>query len=146
MTVSHKADFLPNHGSSHPVSQGVQQIARFLVVGVLNTLVDAGLYALLTRGLGLLVTLPVLAKGISYSAGVLNSFFWNRRWTFRSTSGLYISLPPFVLANLLGLVVNAGCMHFGLNILGLPETFSFGAATLITLVWNFLISKRIFRA
>ena len=113
------------------------QALKFLVVGVLNTGVDAGLYLALTRWLGL----AALAKAISYSAGVVNSYYWNRSWTFRSRAGGMGTLAAFGLANLAALALNAGVMHLGLNVFGLPETVAFGAATGATFAWNFALSK-----
>lgn len=52
---------------------------KFNIVGVMNTALDLGIFALLTwAGLG-----EGLAKTVSYSCGVLNSYFWNSRWTFK---------------------------------------------------------------
>ncbi len=52
---------------------------KFNIVGVMNTALDLGIFALLTWvGLG-----EGLAKTVSYSCGVLNSYFWNSRWTFK---------------------------------------------------------------
>ena len=123
-----------------PYPAWIEQALKFLAVGVLNTLVDAALYVALTRWLGL-AAWPVLAKGISYGAGVLNSFAWNRSWTFRSTARAWTTLLPFVLANLVALAVNAGAMHLGLNVLGLPEPIALVLATGVTFLWNFVISK-----
>lgn len=116
------------------------QALKFLVVGVLNTGVDAGLYLALTRWLGL-AALPALAKGISYSAGVVNSYYWNRSWTFRSRAGGLGTVAAFGLANLAALALNAGAMHLALNVLGLPEIVAFGAATAATFSWNFAVNK-----
>ncbi len=52
---------------------------KFNIVGVMNTALDLGIFALLTWiGVG-----EGLAKTVSYSCGVLNSYFWNSRWTFK---------------------------------------------------------------
>lgn len=118
----------------------VRQAVKFLFIGVLNTALDIGLYLALTRWLGL-ASLPVVAKSVSYSAGVINSFFWNKSWTFRSKASAWVTLAPFVLANLAGLAVNAGVMQLYLKGLNLPEIVAFGLATASTLAWNFVISK-----
>jgi putative flippase GtrA len=118
----------------------VQQAVKFGAVGVLNTLVDLGLYFVLTRWLGL-AGLPVLAKSISYGAGIFNSFVWNRTWTFRSRASAWKTLLPFLLVNLVGLGMNTGAMQLGLNGLRLPELVSLGMATAFTLAWNFILSK-----
>ena len=118
----------------------LKQAVKFGAVGVLNTLIDLGLYFVLTRWLGM-AGLPVAAKAISYSAGILNSFLWNRNWTFRSQASPWKTLVPFVLVNLVGLGLNTGSMQLGLNVLRLPELVSLGLATGFTLAWNFVLSK-----
>jgi putative flippase GtrA len=123
-----------------PYRLWLEQAVKFGAVGVLNTLVDLGLYFVLTRWLGL-SGLPVLAKGISYGAGILNSFLWNRNWTFRSQASAWKTLLPFVLVNLVGLGMNTGSMQLGLNVVRLPELVSLGLATCLTLAWNFVLSK-----
>lgn len=118
----------------------LRQAFKFGIVGVLNTAVDLGLYFVLTRWLGM-ANLPVAAKSISYSAGILNSFFWNKAWTFRSTASTWKTLIPFVLVSLVGLGMNTGGMQLGLNVLHLPELIALGLATVFTLAWNFVFSK-----
>jgi putative flippase GtrA len=123
-----------------PYPVWLEQAAKFLSVGVFNTALDASLYFVLTRWLGL-STLQTLAKGISYGAGILNSFYWNKSWTFKSDAGTVTAFVPFVLANLAALIINAGLIYLCLNALGLHEVLSLALATGITFLWNFTISK-----
>ncbi len=57
------------------------RFARFLAVGVLNTLVTLVVIYLLhaVAGCG-----EMAANLAGYVAGLVNSFLWNRRWVFRS--------------------------------------------------------------
>ncbi len=116
-----------------------QQIVRFGLVGILNTIVDAVFYVLLSRS-GLIPNL-VLAKGFSYTMGVLNSFYWNKSWTFQSHVASRRVLLPFIVTNLLAVGLNAGVMHLALEIFGWPEAGALALATMTTFVWNFVISK-----
>lgn len=118
----------------------LKQAVKFGLVGVLNTAVDLGTYFVLTRWLGM-AGLPVAAKSISYCVGILNSFFWNKTWTFRSTASTWKTLGPFILVSLAGLGMNTGGMQLGLNVLHLPEVVALGLATVFTLAWNFIFSK-----
>jgi len=59
------------------------QATKFGMVGVLNTAVDFAVFMLLTRAAGLA---PEISKVISYSAGVVNSYIFNSRWTFKKES------------------------------------------------------------
>lgn len=62
-----------------------QQFGKFLLVGLSNTgLTLAVILALLWFDTPLLV-----ANGIGYGAGFVNSFIWNRRWTFGSTGAMW---------------------------------------------------------
>ena len=123
-----------------PYPVWLEQAAKFLSVGILNTALDAGLYFVLTRWLGF-STLRTLAKGISYGAGILNSFYWNKSWTFRSDAGTVAAFVPFALASLAALIINTGLMYLCLNALGLHEIPSLALATGSTFLWNFIISK-----
>ena len=54
------------------------RFARFLVVGAVGTLIDFGLLTILK-----LVGFPTLAaNSLSFSAGVVNNYLLNSRWTF----------------------------------------------------------------
>jgi len=118
----------------------VVQAIKFSSIGVLNTGLDIGVYFLLTRWFGF-AHLRVPAKGISYGSGVVNSFFWNRSWTFRSRVQARTALSLFAGVNVLGLAINAGVMQLCLGNLGLPELVALGLATASTLAWNFTLSK-----
>jgi len=119
----------------------IEQGIKFLIVGVLNTGVDFGLYFLLTRLLFSATDANVFAKGISYSAGVVNSYLWNRSWTFQSGDRSWKTFFPFVLVNLIGLGINAGTLWLGLHGIGLSEFLALILATGATLIGNFTISK-----
>jgi putative flippase GtrA len=125
---------------SNPRPKWLVQAVKFGAVGILNTAIDLGLYFVLTRWLGL-GGLPVVAKSISYTAGILNSFLWNKFWTFQSRAGTWATLIPFILTALVGLGINAGTLQLCLKTFHLPELVALGLATLITLFWNFVISK-----
>ncbi|SFA50139.1 Putative flippase GtrA (transmembrane translocase of bactoprenol-linked glucose) [Parageobacillus thermantarcticus] len=59
--------------------ENIRTLWRFCLVGVGNTLVDFIVFFLLTSfGVSVL-----LAQVCSYTAGVVNSYVWNRMWTFQ---------------------------------------------------------------
>ncbi|OZB90608.1 GtrA family protein [Paenibacillus sp. XY044] len=57
------------------------QFIRFGIVGILNTAVDFVVFLIVQPFLG-----SVLGQVVSYAAGMLNSYVWNRRWTFQRTT------------------------------------------------------------
>jgi len=132
--VSGKLPFLP-------------QIAKFVAVGVSNTAIDWGLLNLLLAPLGLGTTTFALAKGFSFAVATLNSFFWNKYWTFekKQTAGAGREAALFYLFTAVGLGINVGAATL-FKVLG-PDTkfwagiLAPGFATLISAVWNFLSYK-----
>lgn len=74
------------------------------MVGCLNFLVDLGVFLFLNEVVGLY---SVYANIISYSCGVINSYFFNRMWTFK-TKLKYLSIDflKFIFVNLLSLGVS----------------------------------------
>jgi putative flippase GtrA len=118
----------------------ITQIVKFMLVGVLNTAIDAGAYVVLTRWLGL-GSLPVLAKGLAYAIGMTNSFFWNRNWTFKSDTSVGQAAALFALTHIAALGINAGVMALGLRVLQLPEIVALGLATAASFGWNFVLNK-----
>ena len=118
----------------------IPQMVKFMAVGVLNTLIDAVAYFALTRWLGL-GTIPILAKGLAYAIGMTNSFFWNRKWTFKSESNALVAAGLFTLTHIVALGVNAGVMALGLDLLKWPEIISLSLATAASFVWNFVLNK-----
>jgi putative flippase GtrA len=120
------------------------QAVRFLVVGLLNTVVDLGAFYLLT----LIPGMPdIAAKTISYILGICNSFVWNKYWTFsaKGSGRTGREFGVFFLVNLPPLIVNIVVF----SLLGLWTTSgSFAAregkafiAAAVAVLWNFLGSR-----
>jgi putative flippase GtrA len=81
-----------------------RQILIFGLVGVVNSLVHYLVFLLGYRVLGV----PMLiASAVGYGCGVLNSYFMNRRWTFRVASKRTFSeFLCFAMVNLVALGIN----------------------------------------
>lgn len=93
----------------HAVSKQKQTplaFVRFCLVGLMNTGVDFSVFMLLTFW-----SVPIFAaQTFSYSAGVINSFFMNRTWTFKQsyhTKGQFIR---FLTLNLMTLAITYGLL------------------------------------
>lgn len=117
------------------ISQG---FIRFGLVGVINTVVDLGVFSLLYRAGGLD---PLLANGIAFFLAVTNSYLLNHHWTFRQpeSSMSFSAYARFVVLNIGGLLISA------LAILMLRKIIPLELAKLIaagiTFLWNFTFSK-----
>lgn len=70
------------------------QMIRYGLVGVLNTLITAAVIYLCQEIMGLS---PVVSNVLGYAAGVINSFIFNSRWTFKAALSWW-KFVGFVLA------------------------------------------------
>lgn len=69
--------------------------ARFLVIGVLNTIVGLGTILILQELLGVSYRIANVA---GYAVGLVHSFVWNKLWTFRSPRWSYHEVLRFLVA------------------------------------------------
>jgi len=117
------------------------QFARFVIVGALNTGVDAGLYILLTRFVGLQ---PLVASMFSFLAGSVNSFFLNKRWTFGHPATTFEALRQYGKFVMVSTVVmglhqlSLATLHYGL---GLSDLIAKGWGIAAGVVAGFLLNK-----
>lgn len=73
---------------------------RFCTVGISNTIIDFAFFFIFIH-MGFLVFISQL---IAFSAGMLNSFFWNRIWTFKKSDPVIrIEVFRFIMINVLAL-------------------------------------------
>ena len=112
------------------------QFIKFGLVGCLNTLVDLIVFTLLNA----IFHIYYLAKIVSYSCGVLNSYFFNTRWTFRKEHKKSArEFLLFVVINLISLGVSLGMLYVCRNLfMSRIDFFSNVIATVVSLVVNFI--------
>ncbi|MBU2028586.1 GtrA family protein, partial [Patescibacteria group bacterium] len=141
----------------------VWQLAKYIVVGGMNTLVDIGILTLTIlffKNFGvqaedliysgiLAITFYSIYKGFSFIIANINSFYWNKYWTFSAKDGQQKSSAQFVqffVVSLIGLLINvviaslvfrsvppfAGLSSDQWGLIGAA------AGSLTSMVWNFL--------
>ena len=89
-----------------PRYTAAMQLMRFLMVGVLNTLVGLGcIWLLLWAG-----ATPVLANAAGFLIGMAVSFSVNRRWTFEHRGDWRASLGRWLLVAGIAYAANLGVM------------------------------------
>jgi len=119
--------------------QTVRQFVKFGIVGVSSTIIDWGIFYILNYYLGIYY---LIAKVLSFLVSVVNSYIWNRRWTFRSQDQKKMhEFGRFVLVAIVGLALNTYIMYFAVSTLHLHYIFGLALATAIVMFWNFLINK-----
>jgi putative flippase GtrA len=117
----------------------VKQFLIYACVGLINTAVHFAVFILLLRVFGV----PVLvASTIGYSAGVANSYFMNRLWTFAVTTRVNgMEFGRFVLVNLVSLALNLGVLQYLTTVVGLGPEVSQVLAIGVSLAANFAGNK-----
>ena len=133
------------------------QFYKFVLVGMLNTLLDLSVLNGLIVFTGIAVGLEFsIFKGISFTIAVVNSYFWNKFWTFSSSGSSFGKanageMGKFLAVSLVGLGVNVGVASFFVNVLGpqaglSPQIWASAAAlaaVVFSVVWNFIGYKLI---
>jgi putative flippase GtrA len=96
------------------------QFIKFLCVGLINTGVDFGILNLLMFLTG--VTTGVgysFFKAISFIAAVINSYFLNKRWTFRKGGKMEKKeFTKFVTVSLIAFGINVSTASLLVNFIG----------------------------
>ena len=128
------------------------QAGKFVLVGILNTLIDFGVLNLLMFATGIASGLWFsVFKGISFLAAVINSYILNRIWTFKGVGqeNKGKEFLQFFVVSCVGFSINVGIASLVVNVIaGHFIFFGFSpkiwanvgalAATGCSMVWNFI--------
>jgi len=124
------------------------QFGKFFVVGGLNTFMDLGIlnFLILITDITMGIWFSVF-KAISFIVTVVNSFFWNKYWTFQKSGSFFL----FFLVTLGSFLLNVGIASFMVNTIGVVDGFSPKqwdniaalSSLVLVLTWNFLGMKYI---
>ena len=123
----------------------VHELAKFGIVGAINTVVDFGLANLLVFGLH---WSPLVGKAGSVAVAATSSYFMNRHWTFRhrARTGLGREYSLFFVLNGVGLLIAEACIwtvHNGMHKSG-PIWFNVAqlAGLVLGMAFRFTTYKR----
>ncbi len=131
----------------------IWQAAKFLMVGVLNTLVDLGVLNFLMFVSGQSSGMPFqIFKTVSFLFAVINSYFWNKFWAFKKENEGKIEVKSgkevlqFFIVSIIGWAINFGISYLVVNIVkpqfGISDKLwaNIGAvsATGGNMIWNFI--------
>ncbi|WKZ43579.1 MAG: GtrA family protein [Anaerolineales bacterium] len=122
------------------------RFSRFLTVGAVGTALDFAILTLLK-----LAGLPTLiANSVSFTAGLVNNFTWNRLWTFRDNlqADWRRQFVQYALVSLVGLALNdlivVSLEHVFGALLNQPEWSYLPAkviATGVVVFWNYFANR-----
>ncbi len=80
----------------------ISQTLKFAVVGVLNTIIGYGIYYLLLK----LNLYYIFALLIAHILGAVNSYLWNKYWTFASKKKSFVELLRFISVYIVTFISN----------------------------------------
>lgn len=95
----------------------VRQFTKFVLVGVLSTIISFILYVLFLR-LGLHY---LTASAIAFGIATLNGYTWNRIWTYRAGGYRHHQLAKFAIIQAVGLAVNLSVLYLAVEFIHLHK-------------------------
>lgn len=129
------------------MSAKTARFLKFALVGASNTAITLAVFHLLAETLAV----PALwANAVGWLAGFVNSFTWNRVWTFRDARSVPTRrvLPRFAASTLVALAVSSGVVLILQALVpvagrGAPALDAIEAVAILTaLVTNYTLSTR----
>lgn len=98
---------------SHLLADRLHQFSKFLLVGVVNTLIDVSILNLLMFVSGIYYgAYLILFNTISYSVAIINSYIFNKKWTFQDKSKARTNqFCVFVAIALIGMGLNNAIIY-----------------------------------
>ncbi|MFH1714259.1 MAG: GtrA family protein [Candidatus Nealsonbacteria bacterium] len=127
----------------------IYQMAKYLLIGVMATIVDLGILNVLifTFGISIGIWYSVF-KGISFVLATMAKYFGDKLWAFEKTGkeGMGKEFINFFLVSLVGLGFNVAIASFVVNVMGPQFNMSLNtwasvggiAAAFGVTAWNFI--------
>jgi putative flippase GtrA len=89
-----------------------QRIAKFVLVGVMNTIVGYGSFFILLYYINYIFALVA-----SHVIGVAHSYIWNRHWTFKSKNSMAVEFMKFESVYLISLAINIVLLYVAVDMM-----------------------------
>lgn len=108
----------------------LQQFSRFIFIGLFNTLLGYGTFLIFLDYSSYIVSLIA-----AHVVGVLNSFIWNKYWTFRSVGLKRDEFIKFNIVYVIYFLINVAILTFLINDLNFsPQIGQLIALPILTFV------------
>jgi putative flippase GtrA len=119
------------------ITETHRQFLRYAMIGLVSNAILYGAYLLLTsHGIGHKTAMTIL-----YAVGVLQTFIFNRRWTFRHRGEIAGSMTRYIATYAFGYVGSAAAMYLFVDLIGLPHQAVMFVLIFATACCIFLLQK-----
>jgi putative flippase GtrA len=119
-------------------SKTLVQLLKFGIVGISNTLLTAATIWLLLR---VFHSSNYLANIVGYVVGLVNSFIWNRRWTFENHAQVGATIFKFIVTFAVSYLLQLGFLSFLLHQTNIDDYVCQLLSIVIYTVVNFFMNK-----
>jgi putative flippase GtrA len=116
----------------------LKQALKYGIVGISNTLITAVIIWVMMKTLS---CSAILSNITGYAAGVLNSFIWNKKWTFARSGAWVRSALLFGLVFAVCYLLQLGLLLFLDRRLAIDPYYNQLIAMLFYTLINFLMNK-----
>jgi putative flippase GtrA len=124
--------------AKHPRAPLVGQFVKFGIVGVSNTLLFLAIYTLLFKVLGVFY---LLASAIAFTAGAINGFLLNRRFTFPEHVSDAFTPVRWTIVQGCGLGCNELLLYLFVVGVGIDKLAGQAIAILVVVVLTFFANR-----
>ena len=119
-----------------------EEIIKYLIFGVLTTLVSIGSYYILSLFFNLENDiLFVLANILSWMLAVLFAYITNKKYVFKSSNSKIKEFLKFIASRIITVLIEVLGMYILVKILGSNNMFSKAIMQLVVIILNYVISK-----
>ena len=120
----------------------VTALIKYGLVGVTNTAIDFGTYALLTRSVVFWERHYLSANAIAWFLSTAWGFYWNKRWTFRNQEKKYFrQWVKFITIAFIALALSQGALFIGVHFFGLHDLIAKLSSIVIGALWSFTMHR-----
>ncbi|AVQ45733.1 GtrA family protein [Clostridium botulinum] len=118
-----------------------KHISRFSIIGVANTGIDFLMFTVFNELVG---AGYMISQIVGYSFGIINSFIFNKKWTFKErkiNKKVLYELMQFIVVNLGSLIITVFVMNFLAKNLNINVYLAKVIVTIIAQATNFVAYK-----
>jgi len=114
-----------------------QQFMRYVLVGLISNAILYGIYIVLTSlGMG-----PKLAMSLFYGVGVIQTFVFNKQWSFRFNGAAAPALVRYATTYAFCYVINFSALMLLVDQMELPHQWVQGVMIVVIAIMLFLAQR-----